>query len=267
MATTDWANLTAYYQTFLTDSQKHFAQFPWLVMSIVLGLIIFGGLRYLGSRLLPAMFGAYMVLSVPFIIGADAVANALSIAMITYYLWLIVLSVVLIGFAEKRPIILIIAALLVVSAYQYWLFFAMVIAVACVVGRYVATSIAVLSAMALLAIGFVLMGADVHNISSILKQAIFTAPQWHFAVLSALIALVMLFIYRYRHDTPTLELLLIGAIVNVLAMLGVLAFGNYNTDNPVNTMTMIAYFTPILCLIPVTVYQLTTQEKDSLPVI
>lgn len=268
LATTDWVNLTAYYQTFLTDSQKYFAQFPWLVMSIVLGLIIFGGLRYLGSRLLPAMFGAYMALSLPFIISADAVANALSIAMLTYYLWSLVLLAILIGFFEKRPVLLIISALYIVSAYQYWLFFVGVIAVAYVLGRYASVLVAMLSAVALLLFGFVLMGGGtIHYIMDTFRQVVFIENNWHFAVLSALIALPVFMVCHRRHDTPALELLLIGSLVNLFAMIGLLIFGQYDINNHIDVMSIIAYFTPLLCFVPITVYHLITDEKDSLPVI
>ncbi len=266
---TDWTGLTHYYQSFFPDEQKHLAQVPWLVISLILGLIVFGGLRYLGSRLLPATFGAYMVLSLPFIIGVDIFTNVFSLTMITYYLWLLILLAVLVGFLEKRPILLIVFGLYIVSMYQYWLFFIGVVVITYLFGRYVSVLLAILLSMCLFLFGFVLMGdgITVHHLADTLRQIIFIENNWHFAVLSALITIPVFGLCHRRHDTPALELLLIGSLVTFLAMFGVLIFAKYDINNYLDTMSMVACFTPLLCLIPVIVYQLTNEEKDTLPVI
>ncbi len=269
LTSTDWTALMYYYQGFLPDEQKHLAQLPWLVISLVLGLIVFGGLRYLGSRLLPATLGAYMVLSLPLMIGAEIVVNAFSLTIVTYYLWLLVLLSALISFLERRLLLLILTGLYVVSAYQYWLFFIDVVAVVYVFGRYLSALVSTLLAAGLLLFGFLLIGDGIaiHDIVNTLRQIIFIENYWHFAVLSSLIAVPIFVVCYRRHDTPALELLLIGNLATLLAMLGLLALGQYDINNHLSVMSMVAYFAPMLCLIPVTVYHLTTQEEDSLPVI
>ncbi len=262
----DWSMLNQHYGNHLLGSNSVWMYLPWLAVGVALGFIVFGGLRYVGCRLLPATLGTYMVLSLPFMMGVGALANLLSIAVIAYYFWLLILLAVLIGFSEKRLVLLVVAAVLVVSAYQYWLLFALITMIAYVIGRYVNMFVALASTVVLIIVGFILVGADVHHIITLLKQATLVEYRWHFAILSALISFVFFIFYRYRRDVSALELVFIGGVVVLFAMLGWLLFGQHSGDSH-DVVAMMAYFTPLLCLIPVTVYQLTTQDQDSLPVI
>ncbi|PID66882.1 MAG: hypothetical protein CR975_00725 [Gammaproteobacteria bacterium] len=261
-----WLGLNQYYMTLLPPASQDWIYLLWLGVSGATALFVFGGLRYLGCRLLPAMLGAYMVMSLPFMMGQSALTNALSIVFIAYYLWLLLLLAILIGFVEKRPVLLVMAAFFVVSAYQYWLFFALVTAVACVAGRFVGVLPAILSALVLLFIGLMIMGGSTHHSMAIFNQVIFIASNWHFAALAGIISLLVFVFYRRRYHTPALELLLIGGTVALLAMLGII-FGKYPADTDADIITIVAYFTPFICFIPVSVYHLTNQDKDSLPVI
>lgn len=259
---------------------------PWLGTVVAMVCLVFGGLRYLGIKLLPAMASAYLLLSLPFLNDYLSTTQPLLLWLSANYLLVIFLAVMFISFQEWRLLVLLSVAVAAVSVSQYLLLLSVISLIVLFLGYKLGkggTLPTVIILILLIGGGYWLMpdvatqiqtsiplsGQAVQTLADTLYQAIFLRDDWHLLLLATIVSIFILLLSKARHDTPSLQLVVIAVWVAVLGWLALLLRGQ-TIDNelfPVYFRETLLYFAPILCLLPACVAHLINRNDDSLPTI
>lgn len=275
---TDWMQLQQSTGLALTESYQYLKSLPCLAVAIAMSLVIFGGLRYLGCKLLPSVLAVYMAMSLPAFSEYLEQKAMLLIIMSAYYLLFMMSSAMMIGRAEKRLLPLIVLLLLALSTHHYLLLVGVVGLALLIVWRYLGVLAALLSLCVLVTLGYwqVAQTSTLMNDIQVMPRQFFVmlyetvivGDSWHLLGISLLVSLLLLLVVKRRYDYHSLSLFIVAVLTALLSALGLLFYGQ---QKGIADVTYIGHslmlFAPLLCLLPVTVYHLVTLDKDSIPTI
>ncbi|MBS9778379.1 MAG: hypothetical protein KGV50_06405 [Gammaproteobacteria bacterium] len=251
---------------------------PFVMLIIALGLIMFGGLRYLGCKLLPSALASYMMLSMP-IVGKYLEAQSIHVIMLSaLYLLVFMFLVNGVARAEKKLLLLLIVVLGLLSGHSYLLFVSIITVLIVMVCRHISVIASFILILFFIVIGlWQLMQHNAFDTSDvigfqqftrIIYDTIFVADDWHLLGLATIISLLVFLFSKRRYDEPQIALCLVAAFYSLLMVLG---FIYYSSQLGIISDTFIQQsvflVAPILSLIPVLVYQLITIENDGIPTI
>lgn len=237
--------LQAYWQATAETSLELAA--IWCSLLLATAFIVFGGLRYLGVALLPAMLACYALLSLPLwksdLFLSLGYGNALGMLA---YLALLLLIALLFSYREYRLLVLLIpvALIFIVNAEYYLLL---------VQGKLMVFGTASDT------LDFSLQLPNV--LSILLSRSYLLLP----TVLGSLF--LWLFVRHRDNDASSISVLLILAVVT----LALFVWGSslmLNNGEVVDLLWIDYTLFPlaaIACLIPACVYQLVTRDEETLP--
>ncbi|PIE44603.1 MAG: hypothetical protein CSA45_06210 [Gammaproteobacteria bacterium] len=267
---------------------------PWLGVSIAMVFAVFGGLRYLGAKLLPAMLCACAAVSFPL---SDAAGNlggstqvwialALLLAVmlwviaLTYYEWRLLLpliAVMLVLYLSKSAILIAAGVLLLVLLWRLaggfltTVLFGLLVFIGVVNGDYLTDLLQRLLGAAP-PDEALLLTADTrfsdYPIVSWLWQQTINTDHWHGLITAGAGSLLLLLISTQRTQARGMTLLIVAAVAALLMLLLINVFSTATAlalgANANHLMLTIA---PLVTLISLCVYHLLSKDEETLPLI
>ncbi|PIE39953.1 MAG: hypothetical protein CSA51_03335 [Gammaproteobacteria bacterium] len=267
---------------------------PWLGVSIAMVFTVFGGLRYLGAKLLPAMLCACAAVSFPlsdasgnlggstqvWIALALLVAVMLWVIALTYHEWrlLLPLVVVMLVLCLSKSAILIAAGVLLLvllwrlaGGFLTTVLLVLLIFIGVVNGDY-------LSALLQSLLGAVppgevlLLNADTrfgdYPIVGWLWQQTINTDNWHCLITAGAGSLLLLLLSTQRTQARGMTLLIVAAVAALLMLLLINVFSTATAvalaTHANHLMLMIA---PLVVLIALCVYHVLSKDDETLPLI
>lgn len=264
---------------------------PWVGVSIALFSLAFGGLRYLGVRLLPAILTGYLIVSLPLWDTHVSVGNGVEVWSGLGFLSVTLLLVIIL-IREEWRLLMAFFMLLVATYFTQYDTLLFLLALAVVVVWRVLGGIVVTVLMIILFVGLQFGGEWLHGQSLSIAQQVLMSVQssvvnntnmmkiigmewlvldnWHYIFTIVLGSLLMLLSHRMHHRQSTEFMLLIIAGVTSWSIMLALVFFNSSLSNEalvsyLNRTTLV--FIPVFSLIPVCVYQLINHDEETIPMI
>ncbi len=261
---------------------------PWLGASIAMVLVVFGGLRYLGMKLLPSLLTAYAVVSLP-VWDTHISLGCYADIWVGFVLLVATFSlIILLSYSEWRLLVLLFIALVIVYLTKHSaLVFILPLGIVVLwhfVGGFTTIAMLVFLALAIywlyvnLTIDVVtkmtqILGSGTGTLFSYNPVAVevwrewFTIDNWHY-VFVIVIGSLLLFVVRKKNERQLQFTLLIIAGVAVFLMMLVITFLTTKMSTEVfaayfNRVTL--YFMPIFVLIPASVYSLLNKDEGTIP--
>ncbi len=285
----DWLALQQIYTAMaFKDWGQSLTQLLMVSGALAMACALFGGLRYLGASLLPAIVSAYAVMSLP-LLNLDMIAghyNHLWVALLI--LSMALLAVNCLTYVEWRlvaPLMILLAAAFMSSKVALVFFVGLLLVVVWrVLGGFVGLSLLAFAAFALYtrdwlhlaqfthlqpATSAAFVEADYMQLKQLLITQWLILDNWHFAALVCAGSLLFLLLSRKNPLMPQFMWLLVTVLVALLtASALVLSAGTLETASWVALINHTAlYFMPLVMLLPVSVYQLIQRDEESLPTI
>lgn len=258
----------------------------WLGNSIALLLLLVGGLRYLGARLLPSVLGAYAALTLPMFdihtgvfastevwaaAGLAAVFFAVAIVLVYQEFRLLVLGLIMGGaiyYTQEQVVFFFVAILPVI----FWRLVGGALTALLLMASMVSTVLFYPTLLSddLFMFNSLLTGVDetiaLSTIADLLNEEWFRKDNWHFVFFAAVGSLLLAVMLPCNRDRQGIALILASGVSMVVVMLAVLCFSHWPAGTlaeRVNRLTL--YFVPMVALIPVCVYHLVTRDDETLP--
>ncbi len=292
------SSLLALIQTYATLAlgrwDESVIHLPWLGVSIAMVFTVFGGLRYLGAKLLPSMLCACAAVSFPLSdasgnLGGSAqvwVALALLVAVmlwviiLTYHEWrlLLPLVIVILVLCLSKSAILIAAGVLllvvlwrVVGGFLTTVLLGLLVFIGVVNGDYLSDLLQ--SLLGAVPPGeMLLLNADTrfsdYPIVAWLWQQVIKTDYWHGLITATAGSLLLLLISTQRTQARGMTLLIVAAVA---ALLMLLLINGFSIAAPMLLATHANYLmlivAPVVTLISLCVYHLLSKDDETLPLI
>lgn len=272
----DWLMIDNYSQQILKHTNPRWAYLPWLGLFAAIALMTFGGLRYLGARLLPAVFTAYMLTSLPLLNEFWGQHQWLMMLLAAFYVLSVMLLAIIISLHEKRLYLIGLLAMIALSSQQLLMLLLVLIMLIFIIWFSLGNLASILFTSVLGSTGYFLLIKQQSIVSDIpttdyllmIKQWILTSDYCYITTIVATISLLLLLSNKRRHDYQGMQLIIIGAILSILAGIAVLYQQSLLLTDPARLLKTISlYVMPMVTLIPVCVYHVLTFDKESLPTI
>lgn len=221
----------------------------WGTLFVAVSFVIFGGLRYLGMTLLPAMLTCYSVLSLPLWHTSllPHISYSETFAMLTYTTLLIIVTLFY-CYREYRLLLLLIPVSVgfINNAESY----------------------------ALLSQGKLTVTESAHNLLhlSFDEANILSALLTHsYLLLPALLGSLIMWIFLRKRDNENNGIkVLLALIILTLALFGWGTSLMLSADNQIDLLWLnksLLVLASLVCLVPACTYQLITKDEETIPII